>query len=252
MTFQLQIFRYFFLIMVVTASSHLSAQSARALFSTGTGTKMSSPSPPKKPESNVTQKTSYAGLQYTIFQRLDQNKSVKVSPSKKFKSGDQIKVVVTSNKKGILTAMNISSDGELFMLSEQSLTPGESVTVPAKGFLKFVGNKGVEQLIFVLSEAPFSNKKQFNINIVESLSGACGSKNVASRALVVDDSAGNQFSVLDDSGKCSFPPFRPDAAEVSTRALVVEVEDDSGYGVLPVGDLNSGALLALKLKLVHE
>ena len=94
--------------MAIVASGHLSAQSARALFSTVSGTKMSSQSAEKKPEKNATQKTSYAGLQYTIFQRIDQEKSVKVSPSKKFKSGDQIKVVVTSNKKGILTAINIS------------------------------------------------------------------------------------------------------------------------------------------------
>jgi hypothetical protein len=243
--FQFQVFRYFFLMMAITASGHLSAQSARALFSTDSGTKISSQSTEKKPEKNATQKTSYAGLQYTIFQRLDQDKTVKVSPSKKFKSGDQIKVIVTSNKKGILTAINISSDGEISVLSEQSLKAGAEVTVPSKGFLKFVGKTGVEQLIFVLSEAPFSKQKQVNNNIVESLSEACGSKNVAARGLVVDDAAGNQFSVLDNSGKCSM-------ASASTRSLVVEVEEDSGYGVLPVGDLNSGALLTLKLKLVHE
>lgn len=245
MNFQFQTCRCFFLVMAIAASGHLSAQSARALFSTDSGTKMSSQSAEKKPEKNATQKTSYAGLQYTIFQRIDQEKSVKVSPSKKFKSGDQIKVVVTSNKKGILTAINISSDGELSVLSEQSLKPGAEVTVPSKGFLKFVGKTGVEQLIFVLSEAPLSKQKQVSNNIVESLSESCGSKNVAARGLVVDDSAGNLFSVLDSSGKCSVSP-------ASTRSLVVEVEEDSGYGVLPVGDLNSGALLTLKLKLVHE
>ena len=87
--------------------------------------------------------------------------------------------------------------------------------------------------------------KQVNTNILESLTEACGSKNVAARALVVDDVAGNQFSVLDNSGKCS-------VSSNSTRSLVVEVEEDSGYGVLPLGDLNSGALLTLKIKLVHE
>ena len=245
MSFQFQIGRYFVLVMAILASGQLSAQSARALFSTDSGTKMSNQSAEKKPEKHVTQKTSYAGLQYTIFQRLDQEKSVKVSPSKKFKTGDQIKVVVTSNKKGILTAINISSDGEISVLSEQSLKAGAEVTVPSKGFLKFVGKTGVEQLVFVLSEAPFSKQKQVSNNIVESLSEACGSKNVATRGLVVDDAAGNQFSVLDNSGKCG-------ASSASTRSLVVEIEEDSGYGVLPVGDLNAGALLTLKLKLVHE
>jgi hypothetical protein len=56
--------------------------------------------------------------------------------------------------------------------------------------------------------------------------------------LVVDDAAGNQFSVLDNSGKCG-------TSSASTRSLVVEIEEDSGYGVLPVGDLSSGALLTL-------
>ena len=134
MNFQFQICRCFFLVMAITASSHLFAQSARALFSTDSGTKISSQSVEKKPEKNVAQKASYAGLQYTIFQRLDQEKSVKVSPSKKFKSGDQIKVVVTSNKKGILTAINISSDGELSVLSEQSLKAGEEVTVVSTSY----------------------------------------------------------------------------------------------------------------------
>ena len=94
--------RYFFLVMALTSSGHLSAQSARALFSTDSGTKISSQSAENKPEKSVTKKSSYAGLQYTIFQRLDQEKSIKVSPSKKFKTGDQIKVVVTSNKKEFL------------------------------------------------------------------------------------------------------------------------------------------------------
>ena len=237
--------RYFFLVMAITSSGHLFAQSARALFSTDSGTKISSQSAENKPEKSVTKKSSYAGLQYTIFQRLDQEKSIKVSPSKKFKTGDQIKVVVTSNKKGILTALNISSDGEISILSEQPLKSSAEVTVPPKGFLKFVGKSGVEQLVFVLSDAPFSRQKQVNTNILESLTEACGSKNVAARALVVDDVAGNQFSVLDNSGKCS-------VSSNSTRSLVVEVEEDSGYGVLPLGDLNSGALLTLKIKLVHE
>ena len=154
-------------------------------------------------------------------------------------------MAVRANKNGYLSVVNISPEGKASIVSEQQANVSADVNVPEKGFLKFVGNKGVEQLVFVLSAKPLSQNTQGKPNMAAVVASACGSAKGSTRALVVDDTAGNEFNVVDINGSCA-------ESKGTTRGLVVEVAQDSGYGVVPAASLIAGQMLTLRIKLRHE
>jgi len=187
----------------------------------------------------------YAGLSYSIFQQMGNGEVRKVSPKKSFNTGDRIRVSVRANSDGSLSVLNINPEGKSSVLSEQDVRAGVEVSVPDKGFLKFVGSKGIEQLIFVLSSKPLPKGSPNKPNMAQVLASSCPSAKSGTRSLVADDSSGNEFNVLEGNGSCA-------ASKGSTRSLVVEVAENTGYGVVPATTLNDGQLLMLKINLRHE
>ena len=143
-------------------SSCVMAQSARSLFSSGGSVtfnaKQNEVSTKNVDESAARQNEKYSGLRYALFQQMTNGELKKASPNNIFKNGDRIKVVLTSNKTGELSVVNIDPQGKASVLMEKSIVAGVDVSVPANGFLKFVGSAGTEQLIFVLSSKSLKEK----------------------------------------------------------------------------------------------
>jgi hypothetical protein len=229
-----------------------------------TAVKPNAPSNSPKPQQDVTKATQpqkqaksttqaqtstpseskYSGLSYTLLKQFPNGEVKKVSPSTVFETGDRIRVVLTSNKSGELTVSNINPKGTISLVSEQSVVAGAKVNIPNAGFLKFVGDPGVEQLIFVLAEKRLSKQASGMENPMTTIISSCFQNNT--RSLVVDDSAGNQVGLVGNNGNC-IP-----ASSAKTRSLVVEVSDNAGYAVMPDSSLADGQMLTLKLNLRHK
>jgi hypothetical protein len=191
------------------------------------------------------QAAKYSGLSYTLFQQFANGELRKVSPTKIFRTGDRIKLIITSNRSGELSVANINPEGKVSILSELTIAAGASVNVPPNGLLRFVGNPGVEQLIFSLSNKSLSKETKDLESPLASIISSCF-RNKSTRSLIVDDSAGNQAGIVSKDGNCV------PSSQSKTRSLVVEVANDSGYAVLPDSLLAEGQILTLKINLRHQ
>ena len=260
---------------LVLASTNAMAQKARSLFDSGTGvaidsnanavndvpvgkepvasaTKVNNPAPVKA--SSERPKERFVGLSYTVFQEMPNGELKKVSPDTSFKTGDRIKVEVMSNLSGRLLVANIGPKGDFNEIGTQLVTAKKPIAVPETGFLKFVGTPGKEQLMFVLADPKLSTKtvdtqkvnSSSNLNWV-TVAADC-QKKPASRSLMVDDSAGNQYQILSADGSCG----AQSSGSPKSRSLVVDVSEKSGYGVISEDALSNGNVLALIVNLRHK
>jgi hypothetical protein len=186
---------------------------------------------------------SYAGLSYELFKQESRGEFERTSPGQIFRTGDRVFLEVTSNISGTLVTGNIDSNFKATLLSVDDVEAGLVTRVPAKGALKFVGIKGTEKLVFVLSE-------QLSTTMDDSTAGRyvkqC-SAGPSTRSLIVDDEVGNEFQVLNSDGTCSVGN-----ANNRTRSIIVDIEDDVGYGVIENDVLRSGKLLSLIINLEHQ
>jgi hypothetical protein len=240
--------RNFLLLMGVFFSmGNVHCQSARALFNAGNGiTFESNLGEAGGPLKNISAKklnSEFTGISYSIFKEMENSVLKKVSPKTTFSTGDRIRVAVQVNKKGYLSVVNIDPEGKATLISMKAAIPGNFINVPDKGFLKFVGAKGIEQLIFVLSAKPLPQFENPTPKIVSYFATACNS--AASRSIMIDDSTENKFNLVNTNGTCA-------VNNGSTRSLVVEVADDSGFGVVSDSILASGQIMTLKINLHHE
>ena len=188
---------------------------------------------------------SYIGLSAAVYQLDEKGKQKLVSFDKKFKTGDRIRVQVTSNKSGYLTVTAIDPKGNISPISEQKVTGDTPIFVPNHGSIKFDGQTGEEQIVFTLSLNP--TPKKDSISSEESTSkssNSCHDEQSGERNLIVDNSR-NDFFVLDKNGKCV-------DSKNKDRGLIVENYDEVDYGVIPTDQLEKGNILGLKLYLHHE
>ena len=130
-------------------------------------------------------------------------------------------------------------------MSVEGVRAGSTTRIPQNGALKFVGKPGTEKLVFVLSRETFSTDTSRSY---ESYITYCKTSS-NTRSLVVDDSAGNQFQLINADGKCAVGKNNGAAA---TRSIVVDLDENSGYGVVPDENLKSGQLLSLIVNLNHR
>lgn len=193
--------------------------------------------------SDSSDEVAYAGLSYQLYKQGPHRQFALASPDQVFLSGDRVYLEVTSNIAGTLVTGNIDSNYDATLLSIDDVVPGKVTRVPARGALKFVGVKGTEKLVFVLTEDTTSN-----------ISAASAAKFVKqcqtgsrTRSLVVDDDVGNQFQLLESDGSCAAKK-----AGGRTRSIIVDVEEDTGYGVIEDEVLKSGKLLSLIINLEHQ
>jgi hypothetical protein len=191
----------------------------------------------------------YVGLSYSVLQEMSDGTLRKVSPDTNFKTGDRIKVQVMSNFSGKIMVANVGPRGDYNDIGEQQVIAKKPISVPEKGFLKFVGAPGKEQLMFLFAETDKASKEGLKNNSNPNMVAVVAScqKNPATRSLVVDDSVGNQYMVVNRDGSCG-----NQTGEAKTRSLVVDISEKAGYGVVPQQTLNNGNLLALLINLRHE
>lgn len=231
-------------------TSNCFAQSARSLFSNNSGVsfdaKLNEAHAKRRAVADADQSKQYSGLSYSLLQQFPGGELRKVSPDKGFKTGDQIKIVLTSNKSGELSVVNIDPAGKSSLLLEKAVVAGTEVSIPEKGLLRFVGASGTEQLIFVLAAKSLSKKASELGNPMTTIISSCFQNRANTRGLALDDSAGNQVAIVDNQGKCAT------SSSSTTRSLVVEVVDNSGYAVMPDAALADGQMLTLKINLRHQ
>jgi hypothetical protein len=195
---------------------------------------------------NETNKISYIGLSAAVYQLNSANQFEMVSPTKVFKTGDRVRVLVTSNKAGYITSTAINPQGEVSIIGEQKVEADQTVTVPQKGSIKFDGKTGVEELLFTLSAKSGVGRNLMNAtpsDKSDSYKNAC-KKNNLQRDLVVDD-ASNDFFLMSNDGKCI-------EQNGKSRDLIVESDQDVDYGVVPESQFAKGNILGLKLYLKHK
>lgn len=267
------------LLCITFASANAIAQKARSLFDSGTGVAIESNAnavndatpvnnvansvvtdTTKTKVSNSTKvqpdksKERFVGLSYAVFQEMPSGEMKKVSPDTSFKTGDRIKVEVMSNLSGRLLVANIGPQGDYNEIGTQQVVAKKPISVPENGFLKFVGTPGKEQLMFVLADLkqptkPAGSQKASSSGSLNwvTIASEC-QKKPASRSLVVDDSAGNQYQILNADGSCG----QQSNSSAKSRSLVVDVSEKSGYGVMPEEALSNGSVLALIVNLRHK
>ena len=241
---------------MTSLASNADGPSARSLFANSSGVSFNSSAgtQPTNPRANPSTKGSvaaapaYMGMSYTVYQKLANGDVVVVSPKQRFKTDDLIAVEVTSNSSGVISAANVNPLGDFSYLGSQSASPGVAVRIPSQGYLRFVGDSGMEKLIFLLSAEPVVNSSAGGEEKVSTVFTSCETK-VTTRSLVVDDEAGNQYRVIRADGTCSVEVAEKEA---KTRSLVVDVSENKGYGVVPRRKIDSGEILALGVALRHE
>ena len=225
----------------------LFANSAGVSFDSSAGTQPQIAPTPRASKKSSSEAFPYMGMSYTVYQKLPNGDVVTVSPKKRFKTNDLIAVEVTSNSSGVISAANVNPQGEFSFLGSQAASPGAAVRIPNKGYLRFVGDSGMEKLIFLLSAQPIVQSTAGEEKVATVFT-TCETR-VTTRSLVVDDEAGNQYRVIKADGTCSVEVAEK---ETKTRSLVVDVSEDKGYGVVPKKKIESGEILALGIALRHE
>ena len=63
----------------------------------------------------------------------------------------------------------------------------------------------------------------------------------------MEDAGGQNYQLLDDKGSC-----KTKNKNSKTRSIIVDVEDDVGYGVVESEALKTGSLLSLIINLKHS
>lgn len=193
-------------------------------------------------QKKVAKRIEYSGLSYTIFKEDSSGSFYKIDPSIVFKTGDRISVEVVTNKSGTLIIGNIDPLDKSTLLGVQNIKAGEPIRFPKKGALKFVGPKGNERLVFALSGDVLPKNSSHNY---ENLVTQCTTS--STRSLVVDDTAGNEFQLINKDGSCI-----KNKKTSGTRSIIVDVSENSGFGVTPEKNLKAGQLLSLIVNLKHE
>lgn len=183
--------------------------------------------------------TDYAGFSYQLLKETKTGDFKRVSPGYNFKTGDRIVVEVMSNSDGYLITGNIDSLENPRLLSLNQIKSGKTIRIPQKGALKFIEPAGTEKLVFVLSNQPLD--KSTSKKYVKK----CDNK---TRSIIfVEDDAGQSYQLLDGDGSC-----KTKNKNVKTRSIIVDVEDNIGYGVVESDTLTSGSLLSLIINLKHS
>jgi hypothetical protein len=128
---------------------------AKAIFDSGEGSSIAMSSAARTaPPAPVEESRRYVGISYQILQLMDNGEVRQVSKSRVFRSGDRVKLVVRTNRRGYLTVMNVGPTGNTSVLFNDFVEGFTPIEVPRSGNLRFVGAPGTERLFFMLSNEP--------------------------------------------------------------------------------------------------
>lgn len=108
------------------------------------------------------------GLSYWIDLQLPNGELARVSADKRFSTGDRIRLSLRPNRSGYLYLFNLGTSSRmtpLFPRGEETARTeaGQTVSVPARNFLRFSGPPGEEQIVILFSPTPlpeFSGGRQ--------------------------------------------------------------------------------------------
>jgi len=181
---------------------------------------------------------SYSGFSYQLLKKTGNDEFKRVNPSYSFKTGDRIVVEVMSNSDGYLVTGNIDSNDKPRLLSLNQINAGQTVRIPQRCSLKFIEPAGTEKLVFVLSNNQLD--KQSSGKLVKKC------RNNTRSMIFVEDDAGQSYQLLNKDGSC-----KAKNKNSVTRSIIVDVEDDVGYGVVEDDNLKAGELLSLIINLKH-
>ena len=226
------------------ASAHAETLDARALYFSNSGISMATGNPAKpKPaaKAKTVEPQQYAGVRYTILQRLD-NRWIPVRASKSFKSGDEIKIEVQANIDAQISVFNIGPTGDVSLLGTGRRLPGQNLNVPTTGVLKFEDPAGTEIVSILVSKnniAPNILKEHLRSSIIE-----CGYQ--VTRNIAVSAGQDNEFSLDSLKEKQCF-------SQSNSRNLVISDAGSDRVAVTRADDLvASDRYMTLKLAFKHE
>ena len=128
---------------------------AKAIFDSGEGpsVRMSVGQAPM-PTAEQKKKEKYVGISYQLV-LLSEDGQIRVVPcSRTFRTGERIKLLVRTNRRGYLKILNIGPSGNTNLLFADSVDAYTITEIPKSTNLRLVGDPGTEKLLILLSDNP--------------------------------------------------------------------------------------------------
>jgi hypothetical protein len=197
-------------------------------------------------------KNDFIGLQYWI-ELLDANgRSHRVTTSHNFSSGDSIKLKIKSKSSGYLYVINQDITGQQTYLyptkgqEAELIKPGVTLTIPAKGAIRFDDVAGNEKLTLALAKYPI-------IQPTTGLRSKESSANITGQAMY--SACANSKGMFVDESKVNMDCIRNNYI-AGTKGMFSEEDTTStepaSYSVLPSSSLKEGKVMIVDINLVHR
>lgn len=257
---------------------------AKAIFDSGEGpsTSVSVSTPkPSSPAVRPEPTQPYVGISYELMLVSDDGQFRRVSKNRVFRSGERLKMIVTTNRPGYMTVMNVGPTGNTHVLFNEYVDARQMIEVPRSTTLRFVGAPGTEKLLVMLSDNPNRIGGQtMNAGApppsqspyTPTSTPTYGSPQPPSRpydtaslpppppppTLIasIEGAKGSKDIIVDDNMQSSLSVISPKdgwkPASKGAKDIVLESNNGSHYGVVPVSALSSGGILTLEVRLAHR
>jgi hypothetical protein len=242
---------------------------------------------PSAPDLSSNQK--YVGISYELLLLGNDGQMRTVTKNRTFTSGERIIMRVMTNRSGNLKIYNVGPTGNTNVLYDDFVNAYTMTQVPANTNFRFVGDPGTETLLIMLSEAqapadtnppvsagagdttqppaaatgvqPPQGSEPSQVAGLAKIkpaepsalppapaiaSNIEGAKNIkGSKDIVTEDRMQSSFSVVS-------PQNRWKPVKSGTKDIVVESNNGTNYGVVPVSAVSDGGILSLTVKLKHR
>jgi hypothetical protein len=211
---------------------------AKSIFGSGEGPVIktfSEPSKttPKKAKSYKQETEKYVGISYKLALIGEDGRMEIVPKSRIFKSGERMRILVTTNQPGYLTVLNVGPTGNTSVLFKEYVKGFNPYTIPFQTNLVFTGAPGTERILMTLSDDQSFDTPPIR---VASLDGA--------KDIVPEDSLESRYAVL--SPENGWRPVN------GSKDIALESDNGTNYGVVPASAIQGRNALSLEIKLKHR
>lgn len=130
-----------------------SPKGAKAIFDSGEGSSVRMSSGPAAPTATASapRPEKFVGISYKIALMKPNGDFTIVPRSHTFRTGDRVKILVSTNRPGYLNIINIGSSGNTNMLFNDYIEARAITEIPKQGNFRFAGAPGTEKVLIMLS-----------------------------------------------------------------------------------------------------
>jgi len=141
---------------VADAQTKPSPKGAKAIFDSGEGSSVRMSSGPAAPTATAAapRPEKFVGISYKIALMKPNGDFTIVPKSHTFRTGDRVKILVSTNRPGYLNIINIGSSGNSNMLFNDYIEARAITEIPKQGNFRFDATPGTEKILIMLSNNP--------------------------------------------------------------------------------------------------